>query len=75
MFLTWPGKLVGVLKNNHNEKFLDTYQTERFSNAKEYIETTMRMGEFVNAVGSENITDNISSGPAVLRVCNRLNQS
>ena len=23
----------------------------------------MRMGEFVNAVGSENITDNISSGP------------
>ena len=59
--LAW--KISWCIKNNHNEKFLDTYQTERFSNAKEYIETTMRMGEFVNAVGSENITDNISSGP------------
>ena len=59
--LAW--KISWCIKNNHNEKFLDSYQTERFSNAKEYIETTMRMGEFVNAVGSENITDNISSGP------------
>jgi len=59
--LAW--KISWCIKNNHNEKFLDTYQTERFSNAREYIETTMRMGEFVNAVGSENITDNISSGP------------
>ena len=59
--LAW--KISWCIKNNHNEKFLDTYQSERFSNAKEYIETTMRMGEFVNAVGSENITDNISFGP------------
>ena len=59
--LAW--KISWCIKKNHDEKFLDTYQTERFSNAKEYIETTMRMGEFVNAVGSENITDNISSGP------------
>tara|TARA_Y100000813_G_scaffold50226_1_gene35143 strand:- start:906 stop:2351 length:1446 start_codon:yes stop_codon:yes gene_type:complete len=59
--LAW--KISWCIRKNHNEKFLDTYQTERFSNAKEYIETTMRMGEFVNAVGSENITDNISSGP------------
>ena len=59
--LAW--KISLCIKNKHSEKFLDTYQTERFSNAKEYIETTMRMGEFVNAVGSENITDNISSGP------------
>ena len=59
--LAW--KISWCIKKNHDEKFLDTYQTERFSNAKEYIETTMRMGEFVNAVGSENITDNISYGP------------
>ena len=59
--LAW--KISWCIRKNHNKKFLDTYQTERFSNAKEYIETTMRMGEFVNAVGSENITDNISSGP------------
>ena len=59
--LAW--KISLCIKNKHDGKFLDTYQTERFSNAKEYIETTMRMGEFVNAIGSENITDNISSGP------------
>ena len=59
--LAW--KISWCINNKHDEKFLDTYQTERFSNAREYIETTMRMGEFVNAVGSDNITDNISSGP------------
>ena len=59
--LAW--KISLCIKNKHDGKFLDTYQTERFSNVKEYIETTMRMGEFVNAVGSENITDNISSRP------------
>ncbi len=59
--LAW--KISWCINNKHDEKFLDTYQTERFSNVKEYIETTMRMGEFVNAVGTENITDNISSGP------------
>ena len=59
--LAW--KISLCIQNKHDDKFLDTYQTERFSNAKEYIETTMRMGEFVNAVGTENITDNISSGP------------
>ena len=59
--LAW--KISLCIKNKHNEKFLDTYQSERFSNVKEYIETTMRMGEFVNAIGSDNITGNISSGP------------
>ncbi len=59
--LAW--KISLCIKNKHDEKFLDSYQTERFSNVKEYIETTMRMGEFVNAIGSEKITDNISSKP------------
>ena len=59
--LAW--KISLCIKNKHDEKFLNTYQTERFSNAKEYIETTMRMGEFVNAIGSDKITDNISSQP------------
>ena len=57
--LAW--KISWCINNKHDEKFLDTYQTERFSNAKEYIETTMRMGEFVNAVESTQITNNISS--------------
>jgi len=59
--LAW--KISLCIKNKHSGDLLDTYQTERFSNAKEYIETTMRMGEFVNAVGSDKITDNISSQP------------
>ena len=57
--LAW--KIAKCLRSNHNEKLLKTYQSERFSNVKEYVETTMRMGEFVNAVGSDQITDNISS--------------
>ena len=57
--LAW--KIAKCLKNEHDEKLLDTYQSERFSNVKEYIETTMRMGEFVNAVESIKITDNITS--------------
>lgn len=57
--LAW--KIAKCLRNKHSEKILKTYQSERFSNVKEYVETTMRMGEFVNAVGSDQITDNISS--------------
>ena len=57
--LAW--KIVKCLKHKHDKKILDSYQSERFSNAKEYIETTMRMGEFVNAIESTQITDNISS--------------
>jgi len=57
--LAW--KISHCLINKHNEKLLNTYQSERFSNVKEYIETTMRMGEFVNAVGKSPITNNISA--------------
>jgi len=57
--LAW--KISHCLKNEHNDKLLNTYQSERSSNVKEYIETTMRMGEFVNAVGKSPITNNISA--------------
>ena len=56
--LAW--KICLCLKNGHNEKLLDTYQSERFSNVKEYIQTTMRMGEFINDIGTSKITNNIS---------------
>ena len=59
--LAWKINL--SIRNKHSEDFLDTYQTERFSNVKEYIKTTMRMGEFVNAIGSDKITENVSSQP------------
>ncbi len=58
--LAW--KIAKCLKNKHDEKFLRSYQSERFTNVKEYVETTMRMGEFVNAAESIEITNNISSG-------------
>ncbi len=57
--LAW--KISYCLNNIHDEKLLNSYQTERFTNVKEYIETTMRMGEFVNAVGKSQITKNISA--------------
>jgi 3-(3-hydroxy-phenyl)propionate hydroxylase len=56
--LAW--KISLCLKNGHNEKLLDTYQSERFSNVEEYIQTTMRMGEFINDIGTSKITNNIS---------------
>ena len=58
--LAW--KISKCLKSKHTEKLLSSYQSERFTNVKEYVETTMRMGEFVNAAESIEITDNISSG-------------
>ena len=57
--LAW--KIANCLRNKFNETLLNTYQSERSINVKEYIETTMRMGEFVNAVESIQITDNIKS--------------
>ncbi len=57
--LAW--KISYCLNNKHDDKLLNTYQSERSSNVKEYIETTMRMGEFVNAVGKSPITNNISA--------------
>ena len=57
--LAW--KISYCLNNKHGENLLKTYQSERSSNVKEYIETTMRMGEFVNAVGKSPITNNISA--------------
>jgi len=57
--LSW--KISHCLKNNHSDKLLNTYQSERYSNVKEYVSTTMRMGSFINAVSSTKITKNISS--------------
>ncbi len=59
--LAW--KIAYCLKNNHSEKLLNTYQSERYSNVIEYIRTTVKMGEFVNAVGTSNITGEVSSTP------------
>jgi len=55
--LAW--KIKKCLRDKYDQSLLNTYQSERLSNVKEYIETTMRMGEFVNAVETIQITDNI----------------
>ena len=59
--LAW--KIAYCLNHKHSEKLLNTYQSERFSNVKEYIKTTVKMGEFVNAIGTSNITGEVSSTP------------
>ena len=60
--LSW--KIAYCLKNNHSDQLLCTYQSERYSNVKEYIKTTAKMGEFINAVGTSNITGKVSSTPS-----------
>tara|TARA_Y100001936_G_C16076309_1_gene674245 strand:+ start:699 stop:2159 length:1461 start_codon:yes stop_codon:yes gene_type:complete len=57
--LAW--KIASCLRVKHNRFLLNTYQTERSLNVIEYIKTTMRMGEFVNAAETIQITDNIKS--------------
>ena len=57
--LAW--KISYCVKNKHSDKLLNSYQSERFSNVKEYVKTTMRMGSFINAISSIKITNNISS--------------
>ncbi len=59
--LAW--KIAFCLNNSHSENLLNTYQSERYSNVREYIKTTVKMGEFINAIGSSNITGEVSSSP------------
>ena len=56
--LAW--KINHCIKQGHNEKLLNSFQSERFSNVKEYIQTTMKMGEFINAMRSYKIADTVS---------------
>ena len=57
--LAW--KINHCIKQGHNEKLLNSFQSERFSNVKEYIQTTMKMGEFINAMRSYKIADTVSN--------------
>ena len=47
--LAW--KISICCKKVHNERLLDTYQSERSSNVKDYINTAMKMGELLNSIG------------------------
>ena len=55
--LAW--KLSYCLNFGHNKNLLQSYQKERMQNVIEYIKTTMKMGEFINEIGSEKISNTI----------------
>ena len=46
-------------KIGHNEKLLKSYQTERSSNVRDYINTAMKMGELLNSIGGSNVSDTV----------------
>ena len=53
--LAW--KISICCKKGHNEKLLDTYQSERSSNVRDYIYTAMKMGELLNSIGGSKVSD------------------
>ena len=55
--LAW--KISICCKNGHNEKLLDTYQSERSSNVRDYINTAMKMGELLNSIGGSKVSDTV----------------
>ena len=55
--LAW--KISICCKKGHNEKLLDTYQSERSSNVRDYINTAMKMGELLNSIGGSKVSDTV----------------
>ena len=55
--LAW--KISICCKKAHNERLLDTYQSERSSNVKDYINTAMKMGELLNSIGGSKVSDTV----------------
>jgi len=43
----------------HKEKLLQSYETERFENVKEYIITTIHMGKLLNSIGDLNVSNTV----------------
>ncbi len=43
----------------HRQALLDTYETERFENVKQYIKTTINMGKLLNSLGNSNVSDTV----------------
>ena len=59
--LAW--KLSSSCRFGHNENLLQSYQTERAPNVRDYINTTMKMGELLNAIGNANVSDTVFMQP------------
>jgi len=66
--LAW--KLSVALKIKEFDSILDTYQSERSSNVRTYIETAIRLGQLINThdpKGALEISENKSGGLATMR--------
>ena len=66
--LAW--KLALCCKGHVGEALLDTYQSERHSNAASYVETAVNMGKLVNRMGAEyasKLGDSSESGAALMQ--------
>lgn len=59
--LAW--KISICCKRGNNEKLLDSYQTERSSNVRDYIQTAMKMGELLNSIGGSKVADTVFIQP------------
>lgn len=66
--LAW--KLALCCKGHAGETLLDTYQSERHSNAASYVETAVNMGKLVNRMGAEyasKLGDSSGNGAALMQ--------
>ena len=59
--LAW--KISISCQKGHNEQLLDTYQSERVSNVRDYIKTAMKMGELLNSIGGSKVSDTVFIQP------------
>ncbi len=57
--LSW--KIAFCCKKFHCVKLLNSYQSERYQNVKEYISTTMNMGKLLNEIGDINVSDTVKN--------------
>ena len=59
--LAW--KISICCKKGNNENLLNSYQSERFSNVRDYINTAMKMGELLNSIGGSEVSDTVFVQP------------
>ena len=57
--LAW--KIAICCQNFHNKNLLKSYQSERYNNVKEYINTTMNMGKLLNEIGDTNVSKTVKN--------------
>ena len=59
--LAW--KISICCKKGHSENLLNSYQSERSSNVRDYINTAMKMGELLNSIGGSEVSDTVFVQP------------